>query len=151
MEWLSTFLKTPVGKVVGAIVGLGVCYVVFVQVHGLFGSSVPSNMLAPMFVDSQTGQGFHHTLVLGERIPVYSPYSGSNTGYPAELCYWNADGTIRKDPTPVLLNSYIGKPGPTFCPVCGRLVVAHNPMPGPNSTPPPTREEYERMHATSGT
>jgi hypothetical protein len=97
---------------------------------------------SPLFIDSETGQTFHTTLKVGMDVPVQSPYTGRATGYKAELCYWTKDGTAKTDPTAVLMNSDIGKPGPTFCPDCGRLVVGHNPMPGPGVRPPPTRAEW---------
>lgn len=99
-----------------------------------------------IFVDSETGKSFTARLTAGMTIPITSPYTGRKTGYPAELCYWSKDGHIMSDPTPVLLNSYLGKPGPTFCPYCGRLVVPHNPMPHPGSRPPPTLAEYKAAH-----
>jgi hypothetical protein len=70
-----------------------------------------------------------------------------NTGYPAEACYWTADGGTKTEPTWVLMNAVLGKPGPTFCPDCGRLVVARNPMPGPGVKPPPTQQEL--LHSTA--
>jgi len=44
------------------------------------------------------------------------------------------------------MNTYIGKPEPTFCPDCGRLVVARNPVAQPGMRPPPTREQWEKEH-----
>jgi hypothetical protein len=95
------------------------------------------------FICAQTGKSFEHTLKLGEAIPVKSPYSGQNTGYPAELCYWTKDGRIKKEPTAVLLKTLVGERGPTFCPECGRLVVGHNPRPKAGDAPPPTEAEYQ--------
>lgn len=116
-------------------------------------SSVSSPTVAAererIFIDSQTGKAFNHEMVLGETIPVEAP-SGGKTGYPAELCYWTKDGQPKKDPTAVLLNSWIGKPGPTFCPDCGRLVVPRNPMAMPGMRPPPTQEEYEKRMMGAG-
>ena len=68
-------------------------------------------------------------------------------GVPQPRIFWTKDGKPKQDPTPVLLNSWIGKSGPTFCPDCGRLVVGHNPIPGPNSKPPPTKADYEKNPA----
>lgn len=115
-------------------------------VKGSLISSTVTDERTRIFVDATTGLGFRHELELGETIPVEAP-SGGKTGYPAELCYWTKDGQPKSDPTPVLLNSYIGKPGPTFCPDCGRLVVPRNPMAMPGMRPPPTREEWEKMHS----
>jgi hypothetical protein len=94
-------------------------------------------------VCAQTGKAFTVELKDGLSIPVRSPYSGQQTGYPAELCYWTKDGKPKDEPTAVLLNSWVGKRGPTFCPDCGRLVVGRNPEPAPDRKPPPTREEYQ--------
>ncbi len=97
---------------------------------------------APLFIDSETGKTFRVTLEDGMSIPVKSPSTGKMTGYKAELCYWTKDGKPKTDPTPVLMNEDVGKPGPTFCPDCGRLVVHHNPVATADRTPPPTRDEY---------
>lgn len=94
------------------------------------------------FICAETGKPFEHELTAGETYPVKSPHSGKETGYPAELCYWAKDGTVKSKPTAVLLNEYKGARAPTFCPDCGRLVVGHNPHPQPGATPPPTQQEY---------
>jgi hypothetical protein len=95
-------------------------------------------------MDATTGKPYNYSIKLGDKIPVKAP-SGGMAGYPAEPCYWTKDGKIKNDPTYVLLNEYVGKPGPTFCPDCGRLVRSHNPAPqGPETRPPPTKAEYEK-------
>ena len=43
----------------------------------------------------------------------------------------NVTWKAKLEPTYVLLNKYIGKPGPTICPDCGREVKGHNPLPPP--------------------
>ena len=96
----------------------------------------------PIFIDADTGYAFHCKLVAGMSIPVVSPDTGKANGYPAELCYWTKDGHVKSDPTPVLLNTYRGKSGPTFCPDCGRLVVPVNPMAIEGHRPPPTEADY---------
>jgi hypothetical protein len=93
-----------------------------------------------VFVCAETGKGFPIVLEPGMSIPYRSPFSGKDTGFPAELCFWTADGKVTDEPTPVLMNVFAGKDGPTFCPDCDRLVVSHNPRPGPGATPPPKRE-----------
>ena len=99
-----------------------------------------------LFVDSETGKTFTLELKRGMTFPVISPYTGRATGYQPEACFWNADGTTKSTPTYVILNSDLGKSGPTFCPDCGRLVVPHNPPPS-GQRPPPTRDEYfQRFH-----
>ena len=100
------------------------------------------------FVCAETGKPFMAHLEVGTSIPVLSPFSHKETGYPAELCFWNADGSIKKDPTPVLLKRFLNPNdnSPTFCPDCGRLVVAHNPPPVAGHAPP-TQEEWMRSHS----
>ena len=103
-----------------------------------------------VFICAETKKAYNVTLKQGMKIPYDSPYSGKATGYPAELCYWTKDGKIKQDPTPVLLNSYAGKPEPTFCPDCGRLVTIRNPFPEPGSTPPPTQADYNPRNNRGG-
>jgi hypothetical protein len=81
------------------------------------------------FICSETLKVFEYSLKEGDRYPIRSPYSKKNTGWPAEACYWNADGTVKREPTYVLLNEFIGVEGPTICPDCGKKVVRHNPLP----------------------
>src|SRR5262249_14355936 len=105
-----------------------------------------------VYICSETGKSFHVDLASlhGQVIPIYSPYSHKNTGFPAELCYWTADGKPKSDPTPVLLKELIGAPGPTFCPDCGRLVVPHNPAAVPGAKPPPTKQQWEERQNRRG-
>jgi hypothetical protein len=99
-----------------------------------------------MFVDVTTGKPFQQELEVGMTFPVQAP-SGGKSGYPAEPCYWNADGSVRQDPSWVVLNETQGKHGPTFCPDCGRLVVIHNPPADAGRKPPPTKAEWDSRHA----
>ncbi len=110
---------------------------------------LPPSAFARTYICTETGKTFQHQDKQGEIYPILSPYSGKNTGVPAEPCFWTADGGAKKEPTWVLLNSLAGKPEPTFCPDCGRLVVGHNPRPRPGAKPPPKREEYDASNAGS--
>jgi hypothetical protein len=101
------------------------------------------------YICSETLKPFDYELKEGDSIPVLSPFTGKKTGYPAELCYWTKEGKIKETPTPVLLNELVGKPGPTFCPDCGRLVVGRNPPPQAGAAPPPTQAEYVASTATT--
>jgi hypothetical protein len=95
------------------------------------------------FVCAESRRPFRALIEIGTSVPVKSPYSHKATGYPAELCFWTREGTIKLEPTPVLLNRILdpNDKSPTFCPDCGRLVTAHNPPPE-EGHPPPTREEW---------
>jgi hypothetical protein len=135
------FLKTPAGKVALVVVTLVLVAIAAWQILAAIHGTTPGDPNTSMYVDSQTGQAFAHRNMAGESIPVHSPYSGSDTGYPGVACYWTASGEIKKDPTWVLLNSYIGKKGPTFCPDCGRMVNPLAPPPKQGDKPPPTRDE----------
>lgn len=143
---MREFFNSPKGKaVVVAIFVIGLGALFFSLRSGETAASLSGRR---MFVDSTNLQAFPHDLVLGEKVPVKAP-SGGNTGYPAELCYWTADGKPKSTPDYVLLNEWIGKKGPTFCPVCHRLVVGHNPPAAAGQTPPPTEQEYKKMHGNS--
>jgi len=147
MSGLREFFNSSTGRgvvIVLAITALGMMVYAFRSSWG-----TPPDIAAAndrIFIDAQnptSGKSFRVALKPGMHIPVRAP-SGGDTGYPAELCYWTKDGKVRAEPFPVLLNSWVGKPEPTFCPDCGRLVVGHNPAPaGPNAKPPPTKENYK--------
>ena len=139
---LTKMASTTLGKIAVVVLGLGALGAAsFAIVESLHQGSL-DDVNTVVCVDSETGQSFRHRMQMGELSPFLSPYTKHNTGYPAEVCYWNADGTLRKEPFPVLLNTYAGKAEPTFCPDCGRLVVGRNPAPRPGSKPPPTEADY---------
>src|SRR5262245_34045270 len=140
---IRELLQSPKGRVVVLCLLILVVALAGWQVWNYLGPSDAVKLSRERaFICSETGKAFNYELREGVRIPVKSPYSGKETGYPAELCYWTKEGQIAKDSTPVLLNNWVGKSGPTFCPVCGRLVVGHNPRPVEGSKPPPTQAEY---------
>lgn len=139
------FLRTSTGHYVAialAAVALGVCVW---SIMTSFGANEAAQMSADrLFVCAETGRPFELELQAGMKIPASSPHSGKDTGYPAELCYWTKAGTTKDEPTPVLLNGYVGKSEPTFCPDCDRVVVAHNPYPEPGARPPRTRAQVRK-------
>jgi hypothetical protein len=111
--------------------------------HRTFGDSeAVASAKDRVFICAETGKSFRHEIRAGEAVPVRSPHSGRDTGYLAELCYWTPDGRAKDEPTAVLLNTYVGRGGATFCPECKRLVVGHNPRPEPGAKPPPLEGEY---------
>jgi hypothetical protein len=141
LEGAQRFFATRNGQVVaGIVVGVGVIAAIL-AIRSAWRSDIATFSRERPFVDAATGKPFEYTISVGDTYPVNAP-SGGKTGYPAELCYWTKDGKPKTDPTPVLLNAWTKKPGPTFCPDCGRLVVPHNPPPRPGDAPPPTATEY---------
>ena len=144
MEKIREFLRSTGGRITAVALILIAAGALFFSMRGFFGRSEAASVASDRtYICAETGKPFQHTLARGERPPVDSPHSGKRTGYPAELCYWTADGHVADKPTPVLLNEYAGTKGPTFCKVCGRLVVGHNPFPHEGMTPPPTQAEYQ--------
>jgi len=141
----TSWTSTPGGKIVASLLCASALVIAAWQLTSYFHGPMPGDPSRSMYVDSETGQAFPHKNVVGESVPILSPYSGKNTGYPGVACYWTASGQIKDEPTWVLMNSYIGKRGPTFCPDCGRLVNPIAPRPNPGDKPPPTREEL--LHA----
>jgi hypothetical protein len=142
------WLDSTSGRVTTLFFSLAAIGLCIWAVVSAIGGDMPGDPNDATYVDSTNNKAFKHRNAIGESIPIVSPYSGLNTGYPGEPCYWTADGQAKADPDWVILNQVLGKPGPTFCPVCGRLVVAHNPPPGPGARPPPTQQEL--LHSTAG-
>ena len=149
---LREFLNSPTGKnlaIGGAI--LMVLVAVFLVWRAMGPGEAEALSRDRAFIDAQTMKGFNHFIAIGETIPIDAP-SGGKTGYPAELCYWTKDGKTKKIATAVLLNANVGRPGPTFCPDCGRLVTALNAppidgVPDAEQRVPPTQAEYEKKIA----
>ncbi|HVT88263.1 MAG TPA: hypothetical protein VHD56_05390 [Tepidisphaeraceae bacterium] len=136
------FFDTRTGKITAIVGILAAVAVIVYSVWGFLGASNAAQLSKHgNYIDAATGKPFMYEIHEGSKIPVPAP-SGGNTGYPAELCYWTKDGKVRNEPFPVLLNRYIRKTEPTFCPDCGRLVVMHNPAPSPGQAPPPLESEY---------
>jgi hypothetical protein len=139
----QSFLNTNAGRVIAAVlVLLGLGAVVFAASR-YFGPSAAARTSAERtFICAETKKSFGYTLKAGDMLPVRSPHSGRNTGFPAEACNWSSDGQVSARETFVLLNSHVGSDEPTFCPDCGRLVVGHNPPADASRKAPPTQQEY---------
>jgi hypothetical protein len=147
MKTAREFFQTSAGRTTAFVIALVALIGIVVSARRSLGPSDAAVASRDrIFICSETGRSFEVSIDAGMSIPVRSPHSGKNTGYPAELCYWTTDGSTKKTPTPVLVNAVVGKPGPTFCPDCGRLVVGHNPLPLPGKAPPPTEAEYRKNH-----
>jgi hypothetical protein len=112
------------------------------SIYGSLGSPAISMTDSRMYIDPKTGEAFRVKTGPGIELPPKAP-SGA-TAFEAESCYWTKDGKAKEEPTYVLLNSHVGKPEPTFCPDCGRLVRGHNPPPITGRKPPPTKDEYDQ-------
>jgi hypothetical protein len=139
-DWLSG----RTGKVVGIAVALVAVAVAVVIARDSFGPPRETrNSNDRMFICAETGKPFEYTIKRGDMFPVKSPHSGKNTGYEAEKCFWTADGKTKAEPTYVLLNELVKKPGPTFCPDCGRHVTRFNPPPTEGAQPPPKQSEMK--------
>ncbi|MFQ5502030.1 MAG: hypothetical protein ACE5EQ_06975 [Phycisphaerae bacterium] len=93
-----------------------------------------------VYICVETRKPFEHTLQIGDKEPIYSPYSKKNTGYKAELCFWtkdeNGEWKAKTNPTFVfpewVLDPKVDEEGyekKTRCPDCGHWVTPHNPLP----------------------
>jgi hypothetical protein len=141
-EYFKRLLTSPVGRVTGIVVSLAALGFAACSVASFFRGGTPESVRSRMYICTETRKQFRHVNQMGETLPIFSSFSGKNTGMPAEACYWTADGKAKKEPTWVLLKEYVNEAGPTFCPDCGRLVVGHNPAPGPGVRVPPTAQQY---------
>ena len=142
---IREFLDSKNGKIASIAFAVVMVGAAGFAAYSQLGQTAESRMSTDrVFIDTQTGQTFRHTIAMGEKVPVVSPFTGKNTGVEPEKCFWTADGKIKSEPTYVLLNESAGKQGPTFCPDCGRLVVAHNPPASTLTPPPPTRAELAK-------
>jgi hypothetical protein len=115
-------------KIVGAIVALVLAAIIFIWQTG--GGADPRGESEKLTVIcSETGEVMKITLREGDKGPFVNPKTTRRTLFPAERCFWTRDGKAKLEPTQVLLNEYVGKPGETLCPDCGRPVRPRNPLP----------------------
>lgn len=128
LAWIKA---NPGRAVVGAVAVLGIVLGAFFAYRASTGrNTLRDSSNRRTMIDSVTGEVYEeYPLPTGATFPYINPKTKDRTLYPAEACYWNKDGTAKLEPTWVLLNTYAGKPGPTVCPDCGRVVVGHNPTP----------------------
>lgn len=151
MEKIRQFLNTKAGKAISLfVVILALLWAGLSIASAMRGSDEAADSWTRTYVCSETGKAFTTKIEVGWTNPVPSPYSGKNTGWPAEFCGWNKDGSIRSEPFPVLLNIYTNVKGPTFCPDCGRLVKIKNPPAIAGEQPPPTKAEYSKHRSSDG-
>ena len=150
MDQSDSWLQTPRGKIMALLLCVAAMGVAIWEIKAYLHGNTPGDPNTQMYVDSETGKAFPHKSVVGEMIPITSPFTGNKTAYPGVPCFWTADGQLKKDPTWLILNETLGKRGPTFCPDCGRLVRPMQPMPKPGDKPPPTRDELLHAYPTLG-
>jgi hypothetical protein len=143
LERLRRNLNAGFGRGIAAAVVVVVVAATAYGVAAYLRGETPASARERMYICTETGKPFAHEPQRGETLPIASPHSGKDTGVPAEACYWTADGGTKPEPTWVLLNESAKRPGPTFCPDCGRLVVGHNPEPAAGATPPPKQADYK--------
>jgi hypothetical protein len=136
---LREFFDTQKGKNVAiGIVAVGILAAIVSIWASLSPNETQAAVNEPPFINAKTGELRYIKLKVGMELPAGF--------YRAEYCYWTKEGKIKEKPTAVLLNKYKGKPEPTFCPDCGRLVVGLNPAPVAGHAPPPTEAEYKARH-----
>jgi hypothetical protein len=135
MDKFRQFLESSSGKYTAiALGGASVLCLIFMVRAYWFDDGGASLINNPMWIDPKTGKAFRAPIVAGQVSP----------GVPAVGCWWTADGQIASEPHWVLMNEYINKPGPTFCPECKRQVDALKGKPEPGTKPPPTEAESKR-------
>lgn len=151
-EGVRDFVITPAGKGLSGLLILGgICWALVTIRRTIWDTDRLDASNARTFVCSETHKTFAQDLKVGVKYPIKSPYSGRETGYPAdETCNWTVDGKIDSEVTYVLMNSTYGQKEPTFCPTCHRLVIRSNPAATPDIKPPPTESEYLLLHQASG-
>ena len=136
MQPVRDFLSSGGGKVasiafVAMCLGLGVY-----SALSFFGDSeAVASSSDRVYINAKSGEQERHTLTIGFKAPPDT--------YEAELCYWTKDGKVASNPTYVLTNEAQGKPGPTFCQDCGRLVVPLNPPASTINPAPLNKAEWE--------
>ncbi len=135
-------LKGSGGPVIAILLVLGASVALYFSVFKPDATSDLVDLNRNRWFIDEDGKAFLAEIKIGG--PAVPPSPSGKNAFLAELCSWTKEGTIREQPFPVLLNEYINKPGPTFCPDCDRLVVGRNPTPDgdPTVKPPPTRQEY---------
>ncbi len=112
-----------------AVITVAVAIAAIYSIKGFFGEEdYVARANTRVLMDSETGDLFPFELT--ENMPPYphvNPKTGDKTLFPVEWCYARECGA--KGGTPVILNTWLGKEGPTYCPNCGALVRFHNPKP----------------------
>ncbi len=113
------------GIVIAGSIVVGIVLVISVY-RTLGGDNIPANTRRLMC--AETGELFPCELTPDmPKFPHENPKTGRRTLYPVEVCYNGP--CLERGGTPVILNTWLKKPEPTYCPVCGHIVRSHNPGP----------------------
>lgn len=116
METIRGFLDSGGGKALVGVLFVAIILFVGVRFFNVAKSRAPIyNDVRYMHIDTQEMRWYK----IGQRPP--------EGFYPVEYCFNNQCGP--DGGTPVILNAYVGRPGPTKCPKCDAPVTAHNPRP----------------------
>ncbi|MCB9851379.1 MAG: hypothetical protein H6817_11820, partial [Phycisphaerales bacterium] len=109
-------------KTIMGVVAVGLGILAIYSISGFFGEDEAIKTAnTRTLMDINTGDLFDF-----EVSPDWGPYphknpkTGTETLYPIEWCYNRECGS--KGGTAVILNGWLGKKEPTYCPVCGSLV-----------------------------
>jgi hypothetical protein len=113
-----------IGSIVLAVVTIGTLVVVFWRNYG--SEEIPANSRTLM--DSETGEFVKVRTEDLKPYPMLNPKTGKNTLFRTEVCLWG-DECRKRGGTHVIMNTLMGKPEPTYCPVCKHVVRFHNPVP----------------------
>jgi hypothetical protein len=117
------------GFKIGLSAGLLILSVLMV-LRNVGGTNPGDQSRSRVVVDSVTGEVFKEFHIReGTTFPWKNPKTGENTLYPAEPCFWTADGKAKLEPTYVFVKAYAGDKSKTICPDCGHEVRTHNPNP----------------------
>ncbi|MFH0983642.1 MAG: HEAT repeat domain-containing protein [Planctomycetota bacterium] len=79
-------------------------------------------------MDSESGELFVIPTTELKPYPMPNPKTRKNTLYRTEICYWGEE-CRKRGGTRMIMNTLLGKPEPTHCPVCGHVVRFCNPRP----------------------
>ena len=118
---MSPGLKKRLIIAASILIGIYFAYSVYSNVAG---EGVPANTRQVM--DAETGKLFSEEMRPGlGPYPHVNPKTGKKTLYPIEWCYNGPCG--KKGGTPVILDPWLERAEPTYCPECGHVVRFHNP------------------------
>jgi hypothetical protein len=96
--------------------------------RGSRGVSPPTRPNVIVLIDAESRKCREVPLAPGMgAFPMKNPDTGRSTLWPAEFCF--SKPCAARGGTPVLLNDYLDRPGPTHCPRCGARVVMFNGPP----------------------